>query len=723
MTSTEINKIPSTSDSDAITQKLAATNLNQNVGQNGSGMPPSSGSDDPMQVDNPVVFGLTQRIAAVETRIAKYDLRTATIAERVDILFDSDHLPQEKREEMKVSIASDNNFLRTMKDEANTELSQLREMLQKALLAELEMSKAKTAGNPVITEKGSAPREKNHSNIAAEKLPNFIMKSVPIGGSIENNEFTIRAFCRKFENVYMSNDVNIEKHWYHHLKAKVCTTDILESWFKRCISSEVDKNPSLGWKRAKEILFARFDLNNNLSIIMRNVALVSIKPSDEENLHEWIDRFTLNAKEAAQVDMNNNFLLGCIFLNSLGADKKFQEQLRGILVDYMKKSINGISSATDPTPIKDEEFVKFYSNFDNVADAIRGCYQVVKEQWSILRSSKSEKTKAESTGSSAGKHDSSKKRKSDSPHGTKNAKNGFANVDVNFEKIFDPKHKLSEDEKTLLSKLDKCWSCRTAENTVEHRSVCPVKQEYMKQRKTFSSNKVKFISHVTLKEVELPVSDTDVSSDDRNNKVDSDEYVDEFEVALNMDHDNWIMKQNDEEETENINKNKNIRCVTLYSTGKNFSVLKNNVVGEIDNPFKTDKADFSPVTPLIVNDHKSYGTVDSGAEVSIITKQFAEEHNIKFDKAEGYLVIADGSHIDRLQTLEPLRIDYDGVEKTVLHKFDIIDNDKVITTSKILIGVDLMKKLNIKMTGVAYKFKDTTKSIDDSVEDVAYEPN
>ncbi|KAI7864007.1 uncharacterized protein EV154DRAFT_572594 [Mucor mucedo] len=201
----------------------------------------------------------------------------------------------------------------------------------------------------------------------------------------------------------------------------------------------------------------------------------------------------------------------------------------------------------------------------------------------------------------------------------------------------------------------------------------------------------------------------------------------EFLAAYNS-LDSFIIHDNDELESNNNNTffNKNIFSIKINSDSStclnNFS-LKSNTVGDTNNPFDSNNVAYSPVTPIIINSVKSYCTIDTGAQIFVMNKQFAVDNNIQFKQTEGSLLFAYGTKIQRQRTTQFLSLDYNGVEKQVLHKFDIVDNKYLSSSNQILIGMDLLPKFNIHLLNVAHKFKDTTEQVDDSIDDQAYVPN
>jgi hypothetical protein len=197
---------------------------------------------------------------------------------------------------------------------------------------------------------------------------------------------------------------------------------------------------------------------------------------------------------------------------------------------------------------------------------------------------------------------------------------------------------------------------------------------------------------------------------------------DEFKNAL-LDLDYFIL--HNDYEIEDSNNNKSIFAIQDDICLNNFAISKRGSIGDdMNNPFNlTSNAAYSPVTPAIVNNIKTYFTLDSGAQVSVLNKKFAIDNDIKFHKIDGSLVLADGSKIPREQTVDFVSIDHDGVNKKILHKFDVIDNGLLTNSSQILVGMDLMPKLSIHLVNVAHKYKEINEVSADIDENQAYIPN
>ncbi|KAK4510556.1 40S ribosomal protein mrp2, mitochondrial [Mucor velutinosus] len=134
----------------------------------------------------------------------------------------------------------------------------------------------------------------------------------------------------------------------------------------------------------------------------------------------------------------------------------------------------------------------------------------------------------------------------------------------------------------------------------------------------------------------------------------------------------------------------------------------------------SNKNTFNLITPLLLNNIRIIGKVDPGSDVSIINKsvlnkKFSTIKNIK--ALGGYLTFLsmnkDGSasKAERIGSTEPIKVTYmNGI--TFEHSFEIIDfNDSMAEEFDVLLGVDILPRLNIYLSGVAHCFPDTENEI------------
>jgi hypothetical protein len=132
---------------------------------------------------------------------------------------------------------------------------------------------------------------------------------------------------------------------------------------------------------------------------------------------------------------------------------------------------------------------------------------------------------------------------------------------------------------------------------------------------------------------------------------------------------------------------------------------------------------FFPVTPVTLNNVNTFGIIDTGANISVINKQFATDHNIKFRKVSDSLILANGNKVACMQTIDFVNVEYDNIDHVVKHKLDVIEDDIMSYENKILLRIDLLPKLSIHLMNVAVKHKGLKKDLDDSIPDIVYEPN
>lgn len=585
-------------------------------------------------------------------------------------------------------------------------------------------------------------REKDHSDIPAKDIPVFNVKyseCTTNPDSSSSDDLSLNSFIRKFERAYKNHGVNVELHWLFHLEASFENNDNYSSWFLQNFKLGA-KNKKKTWSEAKKTLEHRFDPFARLGLIKVNFMLHSMRQYSHEPLAEYTDRFGSYLR-AAKVQTHDNFFFTVGFLSSLHT-KEFQDKVQERMVEYMKEQIHGPDSSmvSKYATHSESQFLEFYSNFSRVSDALNyhlgnleNSLQEIQarnngsSKVSSSSSSSSSSSLPSSSGSSSSK-DASKKRKLDEKS---TIKSNFNKSNINYEKVFDPTYKLNDDERVYIRKQQKCLSCRVVKFSPEHLSECPERKKYFASKVSNPSNNQVAVLSTTLDETVSNTPSNSRISNEQEESLNDESFIfdndNEFLAAFN-DLDNFIMHDNDEIELDSKNNffNKNIFSISINSTSPNclnsFS-LKSNTVGDIDNPFETDNVAYSPVSPIIINSVKTYCTIDTGAQVSIMNKQFAVEHNIEFEQIKGTLLFVDGTQIQRQRTTQPLSIDYDGVEKTVSHKFDIVDNKYMTSSNQILAGADLMLKLNMRLINVAHKYKDTSKSVDDSIDDQAYVPN
>lgn len=123
------------------------------------------------------------------------------------------------------------------------------------------------------------------------------------------------------------------------------------------------------------------------------------------------------------------------------------------------------------------------------------------------------------------------------------------------------------------------------------------------------------------------------------------------------------------------------------------------------------------ITPLLLNGRRIIGKVDPGSDISFINKSILNKSfsNIQTYKTNGFLNFLSvnddnkNSTVTRIGKTEPMEVTYTNNIKFA-HEFEVIKfNDELSTEFDVLLGVDILPKLNIYLQGVAYKFPDSEK--------------
>ncbi|KAG1619808.1 hypothetical protein G6F44_012941 [Rhizopus delemar] len=274
-----------------------------------------------------------------------------------------------------------------------------------------------------------------------------------------------------------------------------------------------------------------------------------------------------------------------------------------------------------------------------------------------------------------------------------------------------------------LKKKGLCTYCKTAKYSVDHAKICSARIKYEERKKTMNNHKPsvsikpdnikikndkndKAIAglEVTLQS-NLASQNLKVVKSDISNSLSFNSSQDKIK-ASNKDYDSSSEDEYElffnEYDRDLISSNKDNNLDLEYNNDINVFALRNHTVGDIDNPFDSDCVSFSPVTPITLNNNNTYGIIDTGANVSVINKNFANANNIEFNSIPGHLVLANGNKIPRMQTTHFVNVEYDNVDSVIKHKFDVIDDTILSYDNKILIGIDLLPKLSIHLMNVAH---------------------
>jgi len=145
-------------------------------------------------------------------------------------------------------------------------------------------------------------------------------------------------------------------------------------------------------------------------------------------------------------------------------------------------------------------------------------------------------------------------------------------------------------------------------------------------------------------------------------------------------------------------------------------VYENEIYNCKSKKTKENKNNMKLITPLLLNDRRIIGKVDPGSDISFINKSILNKSfsNIQtYKKTNGFLNFLSvnddnkNSTVTRIGKTEPMEVTYTNNIKFT-HEFEVIEfNDELSTEFDVLLGVDILPKLNIYLHGVAYRFPDS----------------
>ncbi|KAG1612549.1 hypothetical protein G6F44_013388 [Rhizopus delemar] len=178
-----------------------------------------------------------------------------------------------------------------------------------------------------------------------------------------------------------------------------------------------------------------------------------------------------------------------------------------------------------------------------------------------------------------------------------------------------------------------------------------------------------------------------------NDLLNDDEIISPFQKALKQIREKKKHKQG------------NVRCYSLKTKEETHPTM-------LQSPYSLH-------TPFLLNDHRLIALVDTGADVSFISKNAVNKLKLRIIPVHGSLLLADKEKtVKRLGVTDKLNVGYKG--QTVAHEFEVLNmHDKVDA----IFGRDILPRLGIHLVGVATNWDDNKVKFDDSIEDSEYIPN
>ncbi|KAG1175326.1 hypothetical protein G6F36_011112 [Rhizopus arrhizus] len=571
------------------------------------------------------------------------------------------------------------------------------------------------------------------------------------------NEPSLERFLREFERKFRDHGVSIDENWLPNLEICFEKSDnnLDHDWFARYVKRPVvELKEKRSWVEVKDLLIQKFDLASQTSQLSWTKYLVNFKQGATESLMASIHRFRLFATGAKFSSSVSNPILNTLFLSRLFT-AKYQETILATVEKYNKSSLSSVTNTTKesiyapsnapmPLDMSWDDFeailVKNIAHLESALIYIQKEHQqeVSKRQTESANDHQTKKRNFITANDQPTRYNNNISRSNVSNYNNNNNNRSMNNISRSnskndfFQEIAD------------LKKKGLCTYCKTAKYSVDHAKICSARIKYEERKKTMNNHKPsvsikpdnikikndkndKAIAglEVTLQS-NLASQNLKVVKSDISNSLSFNSSQDKIK-ASNKDYDSSSEDEYElffnEYDRDLISSNKDNNLDLEYNNDINVFALRNHTVGDIDNPFDSDCVSFSPVTPITLNNNNTYGIIDTGANVSVINKNFANANNIEFNSIPGHLVLANGNKIPRMQTTHFVNVEYDNVDSVIKHKFDVIDDTILSYDNKILIGIDLLPKLSIHLMNVAVKHKSTEKEKDGSIVDKAYEPN
>ncbi|CDH61104.1 hypothetical protein RO3G_16746 [Lichtheimia corymbifera JMRC:FSU:9682] len=174
-----------------------------------------------------------------------------------------------------------------------------------------------------------------------------------------------------------------------------------------------------------------------------------------------------------------------------------------------------------------------------------------------------------------------------------------------------------------------------------------------------------------------------------------DEAIDAMDVDADNDADGDVISLGDlealyGEDTANASAGKSLCTTQLH-----------------DNPYLLK-------TPLLIQNERLLGLVDTGAEISVINKAVCDKHKWLYTPVAGNILFAGkDSSVERIGLTAPLKLRYN--QRTFTHRFEVMDLDQ----HDVILGYDLLPKLGISLLGVSTQWDDQidSQAADPSVHD------
>lgn len=550
------------------------------------------------------------------------------------------------------------------------------------------------------TQGDSISKDKEPKEIPEDKYPVFDPRDWKSGSTSSDDVTGRKRSCRsflefvnRFQSVLTTYGKNIENDWFSCLKRVFEITSHSE-WFDNNLGQKIKSNKKFSWDKAKLVIQTRFDLESRTPQEWAKM-VKTMKQDASEKLLAFLDRYSSalvgSLHELSEPHVSTNLQ----FIESLLP--KYQELVYNFLQKEYKPEDVEMNSSEDRLPWLPKSIVALTVALESGANSIETSFS----SYALERK----------RAASPSKHDS---------HDAKRLKSKSKDNDSNG------KPETSGNTSTFTPRA--CTKCNFFPFSYKHIQQCPGKPPAGegKSGSSYKKSHDKKVNFAAITSSDQASSCSSVGrSDVANNGTLNDNSIDPkyseldyYLTGYNSDYssaDDSHFEVNDDNSSILSGKVDKI-CLTVKRSSYTF--------GD-NNPYNSTDPSFSPVTPIIIQDLELTGLLDSGSEISLINKDFANTNHIKYEKVDGNLVFIDGTQVSRMRTVAPLQLLYDGIDSPITHYFDVVAESKAFGKDQILIGRDLIPKLGITpFVNVAYKYKNKNLRIpDDSIKDQRYEPN
>ena len=124
-------------------------------------------------------------------------------------------------------------------------------------------------------------------------------------------------------------------------------------------------------------------------------------------------------------------------------------------------------------------------------------------------------------------------------------------------------------------------------------------------------------------------------------------------------------------------------------------------------------------TPILIQGERLSGLLDTGGEISAINASLCNKNNWTIVPRSGDIHFAGRGHlVKRVGTTQPLNIHYNG--RNIIHTFEIME---LQDDTEVILGLDIMPKLGIALTGVATNWDDNAQVASTEEDQDTPEPN